>query len=239
MPRQESPRLAISYGWLRGEDYWGDPMSTNMLLADALTHPYARSMSENAPPLGVSIGDQYILTSEPEGEWIDYPLALATYHGTEKGWFFVNAFRGLRVDVEDIGFVFFDGSRWILETETHGEDPIEGTRYDISLSVGYAPSPGETLLYLPLAVSLLLPADGEGSVASARNPPEHIVSFSIRRNGAEVGMLTFEPSSFTGTFTIPNAVVMGPSDRFEIVCPMSMPPGFGVFGATFRSTVIL
>lgn len=239
MPRQESPRLSISYGWLRGEDYWGDPMSTNMLLADALTHPFATSMTQPGPPAGdIPPGAQFIVPKLPEGPWASHPDALATYHGPDKGWFMVNAFRGLRVDVEGVGFVYYNGSDWQLESETHGEDPEFGTRYDIAVSVGYAPVGGETLLFLPLATSLFFPADANGSVATARTPPSEMVALSIRRNGTEVGSVTFSPSSFSGTFVFPNAVVFAPADRIEVVCPARVPDSFGVFGFTLRATVM-
>ena len=213
-------------------------MSTNMLLADALTHPFAKSMTETVPPEDMPVGTQYILTKNPEGVWRDHPDALATFHGPERGWFVVNAFKGLRVQVEGVGFVFYNGADWILESETHGEDPTSGTRYDIAVSVGYAPAAGETLLFLPLATSLYIPADADGSVASCKNPPTELVRLSIRRNGAEVGTVTFEPSSFNGTFTMPNAVVLGPLDRIEIMCPETMPNLFSVFGMTLRATVM-
>ena len=78
MPRESTSRLDFGYGWLRGEDWWGDPMSDNMVMLDALMHPSVVTMTLPAPPDAATVGEQYIVASGAAGLWSGQDGSLAT-----------------------------------------------------------------------------------------------------------------------------------------------------------------
>lgn len=237
MPQIDSSRLKLGHGWFRGEDWWGDPMSQNMRMVDALSHPYVKSMTLNEPPALPVLGDQYIVSEQATGEWLSADNALATY--TDKGWFFISAFEGLRVRVANpAGFYWWTGTSWLGEPVSVNADPLQGRRYDISVSVGYPPEPNETVLVLPIIQAMTLPANAIGSLATATNPPTSPVILSIMRNGIYVGTVLYTSSSFAGSFTVLSAVTFAMGDRLTVTMPNSVPETFRNFGMVLRMTLI-
>ena len=61
--------LGLSYGWIRGEDFWGGPMNENLLKLDAVVNLIIKSMGFTAPPDGAVDGDCYIVGANATGAW--------------------------------------------------------------------------------------------------------------------------------------------------------------------------
>lgn len=235
MPRQGTARLDASYGWLRGEDWWGDPVSDNMVLFDALLHPRVRSLSQPGPPSVTFTGDQYIVGPTPAGAWAGYPNAIATRY--DDRWRFVTAFRGLRVFVDDLdGFFWFNGTNWVSEKDGSSGVDVRGTKYDFLCSVGYPPEPNEVLLVAPIPETMTLPLSGAGSLATCLAPPGRDITLELLRNGAQIGIITFGHIGFEGAIVVPNQVVFAPGDRLVVrMGPTQDEFGdFGNFGVLFR-----
>lgn len=237
MPRKDTPRFGTAYGWLRGEDWWGDPTSDNRVLYDALLHPYVLSTTSVTPPSGAENGDQYIVAVGGQGPWLGHDNSLATL--VEGTWRFVRPVRGVRVRVHDINiFIWWDGESWVPEDVSGVPDPDLGTRYDIAMSVGYGPEPNETLLFLPIVQAMYLGAGAPGSHASVLTPPTAGVQLTISRNGSQIGTVTYTSSDFNGIISVPADVPFAPGDRLRINCPLTLPPDFENFGMVLRMTLI-
>jgi hypothetical protein len=223
----------MGHGWLRGEDWWGDPMSLNMAMADALLHPVAESMTLTAPPDAVAVGDQFIVPPGATGLWDGFDDSLATF--TEDGWLFLPLFKGLRVRVLNLdSFFWWTGSSWSAEPASGNSDPAQGTRYDISISVGYAAEPFEVLLVLPIVQAMQLAAQAPGSMAVATDAPPAAVTLNIKRNGNKVGSVLFPTTDFKGVFSIASTVVFAPGDRLTVEMGAAAPESFKAFGVVLR-----
>lgn len=236
MPRQIAPRQKLSYGWLRGEDYWGDPMSDNMVYTDAMLHPAPVSMTQSTPPVGAADGVQYIIPMGAQYEWGDYPNFLTM--AMDGKWVFFEPFYGLRVRVKDYTFVWFDGEKWTPEPASGATDPEVATRYDLAISVGYAPEPQETLLILPIVQPMRLDAGATLSMATAVSPPVSPANLLMYRNGSQIGTIVFSPSSFNGTFLVPMDVTFGIGDRLRVITSTGFPEAFGDFGTVLRLSLL-
>lgn len=237
MPRQPSARIDFGYGWLRGEDWWGDPMSDNMVMMDALLHPSVKTMTLSSPPASSEVGDQYIVADGAAGTWTNEDGKLATRY--EDRWRFVAPFRGLRLFVDDLDeFYWFNGEQWVSEKDgSGGVDPNTGKRYDVLCSVGYPPEPFESLLVVPLLEVVTLPKDAVGSKAVAQNIPSSNVTFTIYRNGVSVGTVTFTTAGFTGTFNVPADAVFSIGDVLSVQAGEQVPGNFQNFGIALRTII--
>lgn len=234
MPRKIDPRLGFSYGWLRGEDFWGNPMSDNMLLSALLLHPAPLSMTQATPPAVPVAGSQYVIPVGATGAWSGFANHLVAW--VDGGWFSISPFVGLRVYVQDLAeFRWWDGSEWVEEFAEPGPSP--GTIYDIAVSVPYVPAPGEVVLILPIVQAMTLLAGAPGSRAASQVPPVSNAILSIRRGSTEVGTITLPSSGTAGSFQVPANAVFAAGDRLRIVCPETLPSGFGEFGAVLRMSL--
>lgn len=236
MPRQIAPRQKLSYGWLRGEDHWGDPMSDNMVYTDAMLHPAPESMTLAVPPVNPIDGVQYIIPVGAQDEWENYPNFLTM--AIKGQWVFFQPFYGLRARVKDYTFVWFDAEKWTPEPASNAAPPETATRYDIAVSVGYAPEPDETLLMLPIVQPMRLDAGATMSMATAVTPPVSPANLPMYRNGVQIGTVVFSPSSFNGIFLVPMEVTFGIGDRFSVITSTGFPETFGDFGMVLRMSLL-
>jgi hypothetical protein len=235
MPRQESSRLKLSYGWLRGEDWWGDPVSANFVKIDMLLNPVIISMSEGAPPqTGNKVGDMYIVATGAYGDWATHDGALAVL--SPKGWIFAMPTEGVRARLKNPeGWIWFNGTEWIGEDKNSGAEPVPlGSRYDVAVSVSFEPEPEEYLALVAIPEAMTLPAGAPESTARAVVPPVGLVRFEIYRNAAIVGRITFTPSNVKGTVDVTQNVVYAAGDLFAIRVPDNPPAGFENYAATIR-----
>jgi Protein of unknown function (DUF2793) len=237
MPRESTPRIDLGYGWLRGEDWWGDPMSDNMMMSDALLHPNVISMSLTGPPTFTSVGEQFIVAQGASGLWSGYDGALATRY--DDRWRFVRPYKGMRIFVEELdGFYFFNGTTWVSESGgAAGVDPHAGLHYDVLCSVGYPPEPLETVLIVIIPQTMALPKNAVGSRAAASSVPRIAVQANILRNGSVIGQVLFPSNDFNAVFTVANQVMFAAGDRLTVQLTEIVPADFQTFGITLRLVV--
>lgn len=235
MPRKESARFKLSHGWLRGEDWWGDPVSDNFVLIDMLLHPWIISMTETVPPVnGLTIGDMYLVPEGGEGAWEEHDGQLAVYDGSK--WLFCIPLRGVRARLQNpASFVWFNGLGWFDESQD-GETPpaLQGTRYDVALAVTFEAEPEEVLLVFTTPEAMTLPDGGAGSRARALAAPNGICRLIIKRNGVEIGTILFTSTSVKGEFSVVGNKTFAAGDLLSIHMPTNAPAGFQNFSATIR-----
>ncbi len=234
MPRQETERWKLSYGWLRGEDYWGDPVSDNFVATDMLLHPYAQSMTLSQPPQDLELGACWIVAAGAQGAWTGHENDLAMY--TSKGWVFLTPITAVEVRLANPQTkVWWTGNAWLDISETPNQPIPPGTRYDVSVSVGYEAEPNEILLVLPIPEAMKLRTGAPDSHATCVNqPPATNVIFTIGRNGTAVGTIVFSVGNFTGTVNVAQDATFAGGDTLTITCPSQMPEGFLAYGAVIR-----
>jgi hypothetical protein len=242
MPRHESARLKLSYGWLRGEDWWGDPVSGNFLKLDMLSHPYAISMTETTPPInGLTVGDTYIVGVGATMAWQGHENALAvyvgdTYDGGTTEWIFCTPTRGVRVRLANpASWVWFEGNAWIDESQDDITTPPPlGSRYDVSVSVGYEAEPEDVLLVFAVPEAMTLPDKAVGSTGRCMASPSSIHRLTLKRNGGEIGTIVFDPSSVRATNTVVGNKPFAAGDLLTVHMPTAPAPGFQNYSFTLR-----
>jgi hypothetical protein len=235
MPRHETSRLKLSYGWLRGEDWWGDPVSTNFLQIDMLLHPYILSMTETVPPVnGLAVGDMYIVPTGAVLAWEGHENRLAVYDGT--AWVFATPTKGVRARLANPSqWIWWNGEFWVDESQGEGQPPApQGTRYDVAVSVGFEPEPEDVLLAFSVPQAMTWPTNAFGSSGRALASPNGIMRLSVKRNGAEVGTITFNPNSVIASFSVASNVSFAAGDLLTVHVPDSPPDGFENYAVTIR-----
>lgn len=235
MPRHETSRLKLSHGWLRGEDWWGDPVSENFVLIDMLLNPVIRSLTEIAPPAGgVTVGDMYIVGPGGQGDWLDHDGDLAVQ--SPDGWIFARPTRGVRARLDNpAGWIWYDGEKWLGEEQSGENDPAPiGTRYDVSVSIGYEAEPREVILVFTIPEAMVWPSGATGSVGRALVSPLGILRLAVKRNGADVGTITFASNSVKAEFSVVGDKTFAAGDLLSVHMPDSPPAGFENYSATLR-----
>lgn len=80
MAVRTDPRFGYKYGWVSGDDGWGNDMNTNLeLLMWLATHPRVLDRDLTAPPGSPTIGDAYIPAATATGDWAGHEDDLAIY----------------------------------------------------------------------------------------------------------------------------------------------------------------
>lgn len=233
MPRQETSRFKLSHGWLRGEDWWGDPVSLNFVLNDMLLHPCVKSMTELQPPQANTIGDMYVVPLGGTGSFAGHEGALAVL--TPEGWVFCTPTRGVRLRCDNPdAWYWWNGTDWVTEDWVPDGPAKIGTRYDINISVGFEALPGDYLCSVYLPEAMTLPAGAPDSGGRSADWPPGTIVMSIRRNGSEVGTIAFAPDSVTAVVTVEADRLFGAGDLVSVVMPDALPDGFENYGITLR-----
>lgn len=233
MSRHETGRFKLSEGWNRGEDWWGDWVSRNFSVSDLLLHPHVKSMSEVQPPQLNALGDTYIVPAGGEGPFKGQDGKLAMLSRT--GWLFLEPVRGVRVrcDNPDDWF-WFNGDAWVGEDWKPDAPAPLGTRYDVIISVTFEAQPGDKLCCVYIPQPMVLPSGTPNSGGRSADWPPGTIILPIRRNGAEVGQITFTPSSLSAEITVDGDKQFGEGDLLEVVLPPTVPDGFQNYGITLR-----
>jgi hypothetical protein len=237
MPRHESSRYKLSHGWLRGEDWWGDPVSDNFLQIDMLLHPYVISMTETTPPIsGLAVGDMYLVPADALLDWSGHTNELAVYDGVK--WIFCAPTRGVRARLDNpASWIWFNGDAWLDESRNSTDDPdpaLQGTKVDVAVFVSFEAEPGEMILAYTPPEAMTLPDGAAGSVGRCETPPNGIIRFSVKRNGAVVGTIAFVSTGVKAEFTVAGNKVFAKGDFLSVHVPDNPPAGFHNYAMTLR-----
>lgn len=237
MPRQETGRYKLSYGWLRGEDFWGDPVSLNFVLNDMLHHPCVKSMSLVQPPAVVAVGEMYVVPASATGAFAghDNTLAIWTKNDVGSQWVFCTPARGVRVRCDNpAGWFWWDGAQWRSEDYVENPPAPLGSRYDINISVGFEALPNDRLCAVYLPQAMVLPKDAPASGGRSEGWPPGTIVMTICRNSAPVGTVTFTGAAQTAVVAVADDVIFGAGDLVTLVMPETVMAGFQNYGITLR-----
>lgn len=241
MAKKTAPTQGLSYGWVRGEDFWGGPVNEDLLFIDAMIQPVVQSLSFATPPADATAGMCYLVAANAAGAWAGQSGKLAVL--VEGSWAFYEPKRGWRVRIESLdGFFWFDGTSWL--NEDTGEDPVnpgpdptvKPTAYDISVTVSDAMYDDEAIVHLPLLDALMLPANMQKSALDMLSASQVYAQMRVQRNGQNVGTITVQAGAYTAQFTTVggNAIQFAAGDRLTIRAPVQAVAAFKNFGFIIR-----
>lgn len=241
MAMKTAPSQGLSYGWVRGEDFWGGPVNEDLLYIDSMICPLVLSISFSSPPATLQDGDKYIIASPASGDWAGQEGKLAVR--IEGAWVFYVPVEGWRVRLKSANaFIFFNGTNW--ENEQTGEDPenpgedptVKPTYYDISATVTDELYKDETIVHMPLLDALMLPANMSGAILDMQAAATAYCQLRVQRNNQNVGTITVDVGNYNATFatTGGNAVLFAKGDRLSIRAPSDVVQSFKNFGFTIR-----
>lgn len=224
MPKKIAPNLGLPYGWERGEDHWGGPMSDSQVLIDTLLNLVIKSLTVSAPPPDAKNGDVYSIAANPTGVWAGHAGDLALY--IEQAWVFWKPKLGWRAYAESYReFVMYDGTTWVSEAK--GEDPtnpdpdpnIKPKWFDISATVSDTMYADEPIIHMPILDPMILPANMVGSafdMADGSSPA--YFEFRVQRNGQNMGTMTVDVGNFNAVFSTVggNPISFAAGDRLTV-----------------------
>lgn len=97
--------------------------------------------------------------------------------------------------------------------------------YDIVLSYPVDISPDEIVMLFSVPRTMKLMTTSSLYYAISLSPQASSSTFSIKKNGTEVGTFTFNASAQTANFNIPSEVTLNYGDYLTISAPSSTPHG--------------
>ena len=122
----DSARFALPYlqpGQAQKELFHNEALTA----IDALLHPVAQTIGENAPPSSPAIGQCWIIGSSPTGAWAGHGGQIALW--SEGGWRFIVAAPGMAMWLAGDGvWAREDGGGWNVGAAI--ADPAGGTTID-------------------------------------------------------------------------------------------------------------
>ena len=144
MPGYLDSNSGITFGWNDGEDDWGGPTNRSLRqLAYAGVHLTVLEADVTSPPASPTVGDKYIVGSNPTGAWASFsPGELAVYGRTEAdpatlGWLNYVPRQGWRAYNADTSqMMTYGGATWTAETGGGGGTDITAILHDDSLTGG-------------------------------------------------------------------------------------------------------
>lgn len=246
MPKKTAPNQGLPYGWIRGEDYWGGPMSDSQIFLDTTLFLTLESLTFSAPPPNAVDGATYVVAANPTGAWAGHEGDVAVY--VEKVWTFYTPRYGWRARVRSYEkFLWFNGTTWI--DEATGEDPVNPEPdpsvkpkwYDIGVTVSDSMYANEPVVHLPILDPMYLPANMVGSqfdMADGASPAYY--QFRVQRNGQNVATMTVEIGNFNASFSTTggNPVSFAAGDRLTVRAQQEAVAGMKNFGFVIRMGLV-
>lgn len=118
------------------------------------------------------------------------------------------------------GVFFFklsDGNSWSDPVLFRG--PRGGDRYEISNWDTDRPAAGEEVIAHICTTEVTFPANFLGSIAKALVLATGTAVYSIRKNGVQIGTLTFTSASLVGVYAMASEAIFAIGDRFSVIAP--------------------
>lgn len=241
MPMKIAPNMGLSYGWVRGEDFWGGPMNETLTTLDTVTFLRLQSITFSAPPADAKNGDTYFIYKNPTGPWVGQERKLAVL--IEGVWQFIEPKRGWRAFLDPTSeFIWWDGETWRIENT--GVDPINPNpspdvvpmAFDVSATISEKMYPSEVLVHLPIIDNMYLPANMAQSQFDARSAFLDKAKFTVQRNNQTVGTFTVDRGQYNATFVTSGSVAVRffKGDRLTILAPVDTIDSAVNFGFIIR-----
>lgn len=246
MSKKIAPNQGLPYGWERGEDHWGGPMSDSQVWLDSNIHMVIQSLTVSAPPANATAGAIYSVAANPTGVWAGHAGDVAVF--VEDTWTFYKPKLGWRAYAKSYGkFIWYDGATW--REEVSGDDPVNPDPdpslkpkwFDICATVSDNMYANEPIIHLPIIDPLLMPANMAGSVFDMADvASKAYYQFRVQRNGQNVGTITIENGNYNATFatTAGNPISFGVGDRLTIRAQNVVVEGFKNFGFIIRMGIV-
>lgn len=241
MAKKTAPSQGLSYGWVRGEDFWGGPVNEDLVFIDTMIFPVIESMSFATPPVEAVAGKAYLVAANAAGVWAGHAGEFTVL--VEGGWVFYQPKYGWRLRVRSLNdFIWFDGTNWISETtgenpSNPGPDPtVKPTAYDISVTISDIIYDDEPFIHLPLLDPLMLPGNMISSSFDMIAAAKDYAQLRVQRNGQNVGTITVQQGNYSATFATVggNAIQFAAGDRLTIRGPELSVASFKNFGFIIR-----
>lgn len=241
MPSKLTPNIGLSWGWIRGEDFWGGPINDDLVKLDALVGPVIRGFTFTEPPVDAEDGWLYqVPDTGAAGAWSgqDGMVALRV----EGAWQFIEPKYGWRATAYpyDGAKVWFDGDTWLLEDgggDPTNPDPVSRpVAMEMAITVPDDMYSDEVLVHYPVTQTIVLSGNMAGSAFDAISSPSVSTSFRVQRNGQNIGTIAVAAGQYNATFSTSggNAVTFGLGDRLTVRAPVTPVPGFKNFGLVLR-----
>jgi hypothetical protein len=119
--------------------------------------------------------------------------------------------------------------------EESGEIYVCSTVYDISGRALATPKDGATIAKITAVRPFILPQNLPGSIATCDVAPASNVSYSIRKNGVQIGTMDFLAGQTTGTFNLGLDITFEQGDKFRVVTPATADPNHNIITFTIVS----
>ena len=119
MAVRTEPKYGFQYGWVAGDDDWGDPMNKNMELMMILMNPSVISDQVATPPGTPAIGDIYIPAAGATGAWAGHTGKFAVWWQTpaqsSPAWLIIVPKAGLVAWIQSgtARLIAYNGTAWV------------------------------------------------------------------------------------------------------------------------------
>lgn len=135
------------------------------------------------------------------------------------------------------GLYLYTGSSWLAVGTGVSGGGGGSTTYGVGLTISGQPTTDETLLFFPAPQALSLPTNATGSTAACEVAPSSTATFSIRKNGTQIGTVTFAANATTGTFTA-TSTSFSTGDVLSVVLTSAYDNTFSDIGIVITLTIV-
>jgi hypothetical protein len=94
-----------------------------------------------------------------------------------------------------------------------------GGLYDMGLFIPGQPAATALVFQFAFPRAVAFPANLTGSTARAATAASFTAAFTLRRNGVNIGGVSFAAGSATGAFTLAGGATFSPGDLLELLAP--------------------
>jgi len=206
-----APNHGVYYGWALGEDGWNTGMDANLKLLDALLQLSVKDKDLATPPGSPANGDRYIVPAGASGSWSGQTNKIAVR--IEGTWEFYTPTEGWSAWIQDENLHYtFDGAAWV--TSVDATQP-----YDVHATFNGVPDSSLVLARVPIPRTTVFPAGLTGSYAKSEVAATATATFSILKNGANIGSIVWGAAATVATFTFSTQQTFAAGDVLKIVAP--------------------
>ena len=141
MATKISPGVGLNFGYVTGEDGWGDEVNANWMLLDAVTVPFVKSGTVTVPPTNALEGDRYLIPSGATSVWSTQAGNIAIWY--QGKWLYFTPLTGWYQRAWDTRTTYvFDGAAWVVFMDSVTPE----TMSQINAALAAAVSSGEDAL---------------------------------------------------------------------------------------------
>lgn len=226
--------MDLERSWPYGDNSWKPGMDRNLQKLSIMTMATVMSRTTEVPETG-SPGDVYI---DPATSLIVFWERDSDVEGEPYKWLAIEPVEPSLIWVkDDENFVKWDdaASSWSVMFDPSSAVPTPATRAVATFIPGEV-VPAATVFMLAVRVSFDLAADFAGSQGYAEVAPSGgDVSFKLRKNGVDVGLITFGNGMQAPTFAAASPVSLVEGDILAIASPSNL-FGLSTVAITLKGT---